>query len=121
MSHLEGIFARGDRRLGSIIYEAWQKGAQFDGWGDQLQYQLWMDVFAANNLDPDFYTRERQLDEILPWSHIHSGIHGDFLKKEYERALNAVLTPDCRNGACSDCGVCSALDIKKMIVGESNG
>lgn len=121
MSHLEGIFARGDRRLSSIIYEAWQKGAGFDGWSDQLQYQLWMDVFAANNLEPDFYTRERQLDEILPWSHIHSGIRGDFLKKEYERALDAVLTPDCRNGACSDCGVCSALDIKKNIVGDSNG
>ncbi len=121
MSQLEGIFARGDRRLGSVIYQAWQKGAQFDGWSDQLQYQLWMDVFAANNVNPDFYTRERHLDEILPWSHIRSGISNDFLKKEFERALAGVLTPDCRDAACSNCGVCPTLDIKKSIAGESNG
>jgi radical SAM family uncharacterized protein len=121
MSRLEGIFARGDRRLGSIIYQAWKKGAQFDGWSDQLQYQLWMDAFTANDLNPDFYTRERQFDEILPWSHIHSGISADFLKKEYDRAVDAVLTPDCRTAACSNCGVCSTLNIKKSIAGESNG
>lgn len=118
MSRLEGIFARGDRRLGSIIYQAWQKGAQFDGWSDQLNYPLWMEVFAASNLDPDFYIRKRSMNEILPWAHIHSGISQDFLKKEWERALAAVLTPDCRNAVCSNCGVCSTLDIKKSIAGE---
>ena len=120
MSMLEGIFARGDRRLGSIIVQAWQKGAQFDGWSDQLKNQLWLDVFAANNMNPDFYTRGRSFEEILPWSHLNSGVSEDFLKREHEKAKNSVLTADCRDHACSDCGVCSTLKVNKSIVGEQD-
>jgi radical SAM superfamily enzyme YgiQ (UPF0313 family) len=120
MSRLEGIFARGDRRLGNIIYQAWRKGAQFDGWSDQLKYQLWMDVFATNNYDPDFYLRSRSFEEILPWSHIHTGVDNDFLRQEQEKALTGILTADCRNSVCSDCGVCQALQINRKIVGELN-
>jgi radical SAM family uncharacterized protein len=119
-SKLEGIFARGDRRLGRIIYHAWLKGTQFDGWSDQLKYPLWMDAFTENNLDPDFYLRQRALDEVLPWSHIHSGISEIFLRQEYNKALEGSLTPDCRDAACSNCGVCTALKVKKSIVGESD-
>jgi radical SAM family uncharacterized protein len=120
MSRLEGVFARGDRRLGKIIYQAWQKGAKFDGWSDQLNYQLWMDTLAENNMDPDFYTRARFFEEILPWSHIHSGINREFLKQEYDKAIAGILTADCRKSACSDCGVCGSLAVNKQIVGEQH-
>lgn len=120
MSRLEGIFARGDRRLGNIIYQAWQKGAQFDGWSDQLKYQLWMDVFAVNNLDPDFYTRSRSFEEVLPWSHIHAGVSKEFLRQEHNKALAGMLTADCRDAECTNCGVCPMLQTSKSIVGESD-
>jgi radical SAM family uncharacterized protein len=120
MSKLEGIFARGDRRLGHIIFQAWQKGAQFDGWSDQLKYQLWLEVFTANKINPDFYTRQRAFEEILPWAHIQSGVSTEFLKREHQKAGASILTADCRDNACSDCGVCPTLQVNKSLVGDQN-
>ena len=104
-SLLEAVISRGDRRLGKVIYRAWQKGACFDGWGDQFKFSIWLDAFREEGIDPYFYTqRERPLDEALPWSHIDSGVSVDFLKREYKRALEEKETPDCRYHSCNACG-----------------
>lgn len=120
LSQMEGIFARGDRRLGAVIWKAWENGAQFDSWGDQFQYQLWLDTFQKFNLEPDFYTRERDYDEVLPWSHLNSGVSPQFLKAENERANQAILTGDCRDHSCCQCGVCPGLGVKPRLVGGFN-
>jgi radical SAM family uncharacterized protein len=104
-SLLEAVVSRGDRRLGKVIYRAWQTGACFDGWGDQFKFNIWMDAFRTEEIDPCFYTqRERPLDEALPWGHIDTGVSVDFLKREYKRALEEKETPDCRDHACNACG-----------------
>lgn len=116
-SRLEGVMARGDRRLSQIIYQAWQKGAQFDGWNDQFRAELWWETFRENGIEPEFYTRERSYDEILPWSHLNAGLKTEFLKEENERANKAQSTEDCRERSCTDCGVCPQLKAAKRIVG----
>ncbi|MDO8525163.1 MAG: radical SAM protein, partial [Candidatus Omnitrophota bacterium] len=71
MSHIEAVFARGDRRLGRVILEAWKRGAKFDGWQDRFAYGLWAESFASSGIDPAFYAnRKRAADEILPWAFI---------------------------------------------------
>jgi radical SAM family uncharacterized protein len=117
-SFLEGIMARGDRRLSRIIHQAWQKGAQFDGWNDQFQPEIWRETFRANGIDPSFYTRERRYDEVLPWSHLNAGLSAEFLKAENERANQALATEDCREHSCAACGVCPQLKIAKRVVGD---
>lgn len=119
-SFLEGIMARGDRRLSKIIYRAWQKGAQFDGWNDQFQAEIWWDTFREYQIEPGFYTRERNYGEVLPWSHLNAGLEIDFLKNENEKAKRDEVTVDCREGSCSACGVCSQLKVAKRIVGGSH-
>lgn len=117
-SFLEGIMARGDRRLSKIIHQAWQMGAGFDGWNDQFKPEIWWETFRANGIDPDFYTRERSYDEILPWSHLNAGLSTQFLKMENERADQALPTADCRERSCAACGVCPGLKVAKRIVGD---
>lgn len=117
-SFLEGIMARGDRRLSKIIRQAWQMGAGFDGWNDQFKPEIWWETFRANGIDPDFYTRERSYDEILPWSHLNAGLSTQFLKAENERADQALPTADCRERSCAACGVCPGLKVAKRIVGD---
>lgn len=116
MSQLEGIMARGDRRLGAVICNAWRKGARFDSWGDQFKYELWQDAFRDAGMDPGFYTRERDADEILPWSHINSGIDPEFLAAEDRKADEAIPTGNCRNNPCTNCGVCPGLQVKPKIM-----
>lgn len=118
MSHLEGILTRGDRRLAKVIETAWLKGAQFDGWSDQFQFELWMDAFRQEGIDPSFYIRGRNYDEVLPWSHLNTGLSKDFLRLENERANQEVLTSDCRTDSCTSCGVCSTLHVSKKIEGN---
>jgi radical SAM superfamily enzyme YgiQ (UPF0313 family) len=119
LSRMEGIFARGDRRLGEVIYQAWENGAQFDSWGDQFKYQAWVKAFENTGIDPDFYLRERDFDEVLPWSHINSGLSTQFLLNENERARQGLLTADCRDHDCSGCGVCANLGVTSRMAGES--
>lgn len=120
MTKLEGIMARGDRRLGQAILTAWQNGAQFDSWGEQFNFELWSKAFRETGIDPDNYTRSRAYDEILPWSHLQSGVDSAFLIAEDQKAVLELSTPDCRNHVCSKCGVCSALQVKPHIVGEDH-
>jgi radical SAM family uncharacterized protein len=119
-SRLEGILARGDRRLGRVIKAAWEDGAQFDGWSDQFQYGLWLETFDRFNLDPDFYTRSRDYSEVLPWSHIQSGVNSEFLRNEDAKAERELTTADCRNQNCASCGVCPALGVIPRLAGEQS-
>jgi len=106
VSLLEAALSRGDRRLGRVIYHAWQKGSVFDGWGEHFNYQNWLSAFAEAGLEPAFYARrQRPLDELLPWAHIDSGIREAFLKQEYSYALENRVTTDCRYQDCNACGL----------------
>lgn len=87
LSHLEGILTRGDRRLGRVIKKAWQKGAKFEAWVEYFKWDIWQAALKEENLDIKFYTRQRGLDEILPWDHIDLGQSRDYLVKEYQKAL----------------------------------
>jgi radical SAM family uncharacterized protein len=106
MSLIEGVLARGDRRLGPVIYRAWQLGTAFDAWSEHFNYENWQRAFDEIGLDPHFYAhRERPLDELLPWSHIDPGVTMDFLRQEYQRTKTGQETPDCRCGPCTICGL----------------
>ncbi|MCI9426676.1 MAG: TIGR03960 family B12-binding radical SAM protein [Eubacterium sp.] len=101
---LEGILARGDRKLSAVILRAYEKGCMFDAWSDFFNYDAWIEAFEETGVDPGFYTvRERPLDEILPWDFIDSGVTKEFLKREYAHALEGVVTKNCRQ-QCSGCG-----------------
>ena len=106
LSLLEGVFARGDRRLGTVLETAFRNGCRFDGWRDHFRWEIWQDAFAITGLDPTWYLRQRLPEEILPWDHIDAGVSKDFLLRERRAALLAQATPDCRNGLCSRCGLC---------------
>jgi len=106
VSLLEAVLSRGDRRLGKVIYRAWQLGSTFDAWDEHFNYENWLRAFAESGLEPAFYARrERSLDEPLPWTHIDVGVTTAFLKQEYQRALDNRETPDCRSEACNACGL----------------
>ena len=104
VTHLEGILARGDRRLSKVIYTAYKKGCIYDAWTEHFKYDQWMEAFRESGVEPDFYTsRERSREEILPWDFIYAGVTKDFLWREYMRAKEGVTTPNCKEG-CSGCG-----------------
>lgn len=102
---LEALLSRGDRRLGAVIRRAWQAGAQFDAWSERFRPELWRQALADEGVDPDFYTgRHRDRTEVLPWDHIDVGVNRAFLWREYQRALQGELTPNCRE-QCHGCGI----------------
>jgi len=106
VSLLEGVLSRGDRRLARVIHRAWQLGCKFDAWSEHFRFENWQKAFSECGLDPYFYAcRERPLDELLPWSHIDTGVEASFLKREYERAKEGQATLSCRSGACVVCGL----------------
>ena len=101
---LEGILARGDRKIGQVLLKVYEKGGIFDAWSEYFDYQRWVDAFAECGIDTDFYTmRERDLDEIFPWDFIDIGVSKDFLKREWKNAHDEKVTPNCRM-KCSGCG-----------------
>ena len=107
VSWLEGVWARGDRRLSRLLVAAYNKGCKFDGWSDRFQYDLWEEAFAETGVDPDFYTiRARDVCEPLPWDHIDTHVSKTYLGTEWENALEGSFTGDCRVDACNQCGVC---------------
>lgn len=103
-SYLEGVFARGDRRLCKVIIEAVRLGCKFDGWGEHFDFSKWMKAFENCGINPDNYLRKREYDEVLPWDHISVGISKEFFMKENELAKNEKTTPNCRE-KCAGCGV----------------
>lgn len=101
---LEGILARGDRRIADVIYSAYKKGCLYDAWTEYFHYDRWMEAMEENGLDYHFYTtRERSLDEIFPWDFIEIGVTKEFLKREWNNAMEEKVTPNCRE-KCSGCG-----------------
>ena len=101
---LEGILARGDRKIGQALLKVYEKGGIFDAWSEYFDYQRWVDAFAECGIDTDFYTmREHDLDEIFPWDFIDIGVSKDFLKREWKNAHDEKVTPNCRM-KCSGCG-----------------
>ena len=113
---LEGVLARGDRRVGAVIEEAYRQGALFDSWSEYFQNEIWMNAFADCGVSLDFYTtRERKLDEIFPWDFIDAGVSKEFLVREWQKAMQEEVTPNCRQ-KCSGCG---ALQFKGGVCHES--
>ena len=104
ISFLEGVFARGDRKLSKVILYAWEHGCKFDGWDDSFKFDVWMEAFEKCGIDPLFYTsRKREFEEILPWDHLDYGIRKEFLVNENKKAHESVTTPHCRI-KCAGCG-----------------
>lgn len=117
MSWLEGVFARGDRRLTAAVIEAWKMGARFDAWGEQLKLEVWERAFERTGVNPSFYLhRVRDLDEIFPWDHIRTGVSKEYLKNEWHKTGEGLATADCRS-FCHDCGVCDFKTIRPKIAG----
>ncbi len=103
-SRLEGVFARGDRRLGAVLLRAYELGCRFDGWTKLLKKEMWEKAFADCGVDPAIYTRERSTDELLPWDFIDTGIKKPFFARERERAYGGIVTGSCKAG-CAGCGL----------------
>ncbi|MGB9780085.1 TIGR03960 family B12-binding radical SAM protein [Caldanaerobacter sp.] len=105
MSFLEAVISRGDRRVGKAIIKAWEKGCKFDGWDDYFDYEKWEKAFKEAGVNPYFYAnREWGMEEILPWDVVDVGVTKKFLQREYKKALEGRITPDCRY-YCTGCGV----------------
>lgn len=103
-SFLEGVFARGDRRLADVIETAWRSGCKFDSWKEQFLYETWLESFEKCGLDPEFYaSRRREYSEVLPWEHLDYGVSRGFLERESEKAKRAETTEQCRI-KCAGCG-----------------
>ncbi|MFZ7124886.1 MAG: TIGR03960 family B12-binding radical SAM protein [Desulfobacterales bacterium] len=116
MSYLEGLMARGDRRMSGMILSAFRKGCRFDGWSDQFQFGRWQEAMQEAGVDPEFIvSRQRHIDETLPWDHMDSRVEKSFLAEEWRAALNATSTADCRYGACQRCGACDFKDVKPIV------
>ena len=104
---LEGVMARGDRKVGDVIEEAYRLGCLFDSWTESFRNELWMQAFENTGSSIDFYNlRQRDEDELFPWDFIDIGVSRRFLRREWERAMNAEVTPNCRM-QCSGCGAAS--------------
>ena len=103
-SFLEAVLARGDRRMCKVLETAWRKGAKLDAWEEYFSLERWLEAFDECGLDPHFYAnRQRQKDEIMPWSMISSGVTKAYLWRELQQAKAGVTTPDCRTH-CNGCG-----------------
>lgn len=105
---LEAVLARGDRRVARVVEAAWRRGARQDGWEEHFDWKIWLEAFEECGLNPSWYAeRTRDENEIFPWDHVSSGVTKEFLKKEYELAMEGKVTGDCRETGCRACGVCS--------------
>lgn len=114
LSYLEGVFSRGDRRLGGLLVAALRLGCRFDGWSEACRFDLWERALSETGLSAEFYLRRRMLDEVLPWDHLSSGVTKAFLQKELARAFARTLTPDCSVERCTYCGACDFTTIRNV-------
>jgi len=117
---LEGLWARGDRRLAKLLVAAWQNGCRLDGWSDHFDASKWEKALEETGIDIAFFTtRTRDLSEPLPWDHIHARVTKPFLISEWEKAMRQESTPDCRSGDCQSCGVCDFQTIEPRVFSAS--
>ncbi len=118
-SMLEGVIARGDRKLSKVIYRAWLSGCKFDGWSEYFKFDPWMQAFADCNIDPAFYSeRQRPNNELFPWDFVDTGVSKTYLADENELATVGICTSDCRQVGCLNCGVCTELGVNLDIKEE---
>lgn len=103
---LEGIFARGDRRLAPVVKRAYELGCRLDGWVEKINKEAWEQAFEEFGIDPHYYLRERNTEETLPWDHVSCDIPKRYFLKEWQRAIASRTTPDCLTQTCSTCGAC---------------
>lgn len=115
LSFMEGVFARGDRRLAPLLVRAVELGCRFDGWREHFSLEKWLQAFRECGIEPEWYLRRRELDEILPWQHLDCGVTREFLLAEREHAFAEAGTKDCRDGSCSACGVCDFTVVKNRL------
>ena len=109
-SLVEAVLSRGDRRIGSVIYDVWKNGGVMQSWSEYFTLQRWMDAFEKNGLDPLFYAaRDHGRDEILPWDRVNMGVTKRHLWNEREAAYRSELSPDCR-AACLGCGAVALMN-----------
>jgi radical SAM family uncharacterized protein len=125
-AQIEGLLARGDRRLGRVIEAVWRAGGIFDGWSEHFSYDRWLGVanrvLAERGLNVDWYTtRERSGAETLPWDHLDVGLDRDWLWEDYQASLAAQSLADCRWAGCHDCGVCPGLGLAIELAETSGG
>ncbi|SEA61517.1 radical SAM-linked protein/radical SAM family uncharacterized protein [Desulfuromusa kysingii] len=114
-SFMEGVFARGDRRLSAVLERAVELGCRFDGWRECFDFNLWQQAFADCDIEPSWYLRERQEDEVLPWDHIDCGVPKQFFVRERQKALAGAETKDCRGGICHSCGICDGERLQQRL------
>ena len=104
VSVMEGVFARGDRRVAQVILKAYEKGCMFDAWSEYYRNELWMEAFEECGISIDFYnTRARGRDEVFPWDILDCGVSKEHLWREWEKAQSETVSPNCRK-SCSGCG-----------------
>lgn len=115
LSFLEGVFARGDRRLATVLIRAVALGCRFDGWREHFSQERWQQAFQDCGISPELYLRRRDINEVLPWDHLDCGVTREFLLAERERALTEAATADCRFGQCSGCGVCDFTTVANKL------
>ncbi|MDG2261306.1 MAG: TIGR03960 family B12-binding radical SAM protein, partial [Actinomycetota bacterium] len=115
-SLIEGLASRGDRRIGRVIERVWRAGGVFQEWGEHFNLQLWTEAMEAEGLSLDWYvTRHRHQDEVLPWEHIHAGLHKDFLWQDWQDSIVGHGLEDCRWTPCYDCGACTEYGVEHIV------
>jgi len=114
MSMLEGLFSRGDEKIGALLEKAFQKGCRFDGWTDLFHFDLWQEAIKETGINPEDYLQERDTDGTLPWDNIDCGISREFLAAELQKSVDCLETPDCRGLGCQSCGVCDFSAVKNV-------
>jgi radical SAM family uncharacterized protein/radical SAM-linked protein len=114
MSFLEGLFSRGDETLGALLETAFRRGCRFDGWSEILRFDLWQEAIAETGMNPDDFTRERTIDEQLPWDNMDCGVSREFLLREKQKSEDCRTTGDCRFEECQNCGVCDFSETKNI-------
>ena len=106
VSFLEGIMARGDRKLSRLIVKAYQLGCCMDGWSDQFQFNLWQQAMIHSDINPQDYLSEKPVGTPMPWNHLDCRVSQSFFIQEWQKAIHGEKTLDCRTEGCSQCGVC---------------
>jgi len=120
VTHIEGVLARGDRRLADVLELVVNKGARLDSWDEFFNYQRWNEAFSELEIKELFYVdRDITFDEIMPWDHLDSGVEKKFLWSEYQKSITGELTPDCRDEGCTYCGVCPSLNVYTKLAREN--
>lgn len=120
MSFLEGLFARGDRRLNRLVALAHERGLVFTSWSEHFNLEAWINLLRELDIDPNEYLGPRNVGKTLPWGHLHSGVSEKFLLREMEKAHAELVSPDCRYDSCLNCGVCNSSGKLSLLTQQTN-